>query len=196
MKKWLDGFLLAGQGILLSAKTIRFWVFFIIFFFFFGTLMNLLSDGFASFRLMGVVGFPDCLKIILDALLGVFGIGRAFLDWLVVFLVAFLQGVLIALIAVVWKKKQKASSENLQSAGIVAGLAVLGTGCPTCGTALLTPILGTIFAGGGAIAGTVSWVVTILAILVAILSLRKIGEEAYVIIVSEKYLAKKKVEEK
>ena len=68
--------------------------------------------------------------------------------------------------------------------------------CPTCGTTLLTPLIGTIFSTGGlAITGTISTIITWLAIIIAILSLKRLGEEAYVIIINEKYLAKKRVKE-
>ena len=42
----------------------------------------------------------------------------------------------------------------------------------------------------------ISGLVTTLAIIIAVLSLRRIGEEAYVIIVNEKYLKKKEEREK
>ena len=76
--------------------------------------------------------------------------------------------------------------------GISAGLAMLGTGCPTCGTALLAPVIGAIFSGSSAIVGTVSWIVTILAVFIALFSLKKIGEDAYVIMISEEYKKKKR----
>ena len=189
--KFFDEILLACKGIGLAMKTARFWVFFLLSFAIFGTLINLLAAGFASFNLMAAVGFPDCLKIIWDAFLGLFGVNKAFSDWIVVFPVALLQGILIGMIAVVRKLKKNSAGENVQRAGIAAGLAVLGAGCPTCGTALLTPILGAVFAGGSALVGTVSNIVTILAILIIIFSLKKVGEDCYVIIVSNRYRKKK-----
>ena len=195
--KWLDGFPLAGKGILLAFHEKRFVISFIIAFLFFGTLMNLLSGGFSKFQLMGALGFPTNLQILGDALLGVFGFKQPFLDWLFVFLIATLQGVLIGLVVLLWKKKQSGNSANVEKAGIITGLIALGAGCPTCGTTLLTPLLGTLFSTSGfAITGVVSQLVTWLAIIVAILSLRRIGEETYVIIVNEKYLAKKEAREK
>lgn len=196
IKKWFDGFLLAGHGIMLSVRYLRFWVAFLITFLLFGTLMNLLSNGFASFELMDVVGFSGSLKIILDAMLGLFGVNKAFIDWFVIFVIAFLQGILLGEIFLVLRLKKKANAANIERAGIAAGLAMLGSGCPTCGTALLTPVLGAIFAGSSAIVGTISSIITILAIIIVILSLKKVGEEAYVIIISERYKLKKKVEEK
>ncbi len=200
-RKWLDEFVLAGKGILLATKEKRFWVGFIIAFLFFGTLMNLLTGGFSKFELMGMVGFSGSMKIILDALIGVFGINMIFLDWLPVFFLALLQGILIGLIVLLWHKKriengkESSNSANVEKAGIITGLIALGAGCPTCGTTLLTPLLGALFSTGGlAMVGVISGIVTALAITIAILSLKRLGEETYVIIVNEKYMKRKKEE--
>ena len=197
-RKWLDEFVLAGKGILLATKEKRFWVGFVVAFLFFGTLMNLLSGGFSKFELMGALGFTESLKIIGESLLNVFGFRMIFSEWVPVFFLALMQGVLIGLIVLLWHKKRvsdkdgTSNSANVEKAGIITGLIALGAGCPTCGTTLLTPLLGTLFSSGGmAMAGVLSGVVTTLAVIIAILSLKRIGEETYVIIVNEKYLEKK-----
>lgn len=193
-QKWLDEFVLAGKGILLATKEKRFLIVFVIAFLFFGTLMNLLAGGFSKFELMGALGFPESLKIIGDALVGTFGVNMIFADWLFVFFIALLQGLLIGLIALIWNKKQnkEGNSANVEKAGIITGLIALGAGCPTCGTTLITPLMGTIFSTGGlAATGVVSGVVTALAIIIAILSLKRIGLETYAIIVNEKYMKKR-----
>ena len=175
-RKWLDDFVLAGKGILLAVKEKRFWFGFIPAFLFFGMLMNLLSGGFSKFDLMGAIGFPGSLKIILDSFLAIFGINQPFLDWLPVFFIAFLQGILIGLIVLLWNKKREQNSANLERAGIITGLIALGAGCPTCGTTLITPLIGAIFSTGSlAIAGAISTIVTILAIIIAILSVKRLG---------------------
>lgn len=195
-RKWLDGFVLAGKGILLATKEKRFWMGFLVAFLFFGTLMNLLAGGLSKFQLMGAVGFAGAMKIIGDAFIGVFGVNMIFLEWLPVFAVALLQGVLIGLIVLLWDKKREQNSANVEKAGIITGLIALGAGCPTCGTTLLTPLLGAIFSTGGlAAVGVISGVVTALAIVIAILSLKRIGEETYVIIVNEKFMRRKSREE-
>ena len=189
-RKWCDEFVLAGKGILLASKEKRFWFGFVPAFLFFGLLMNLLAGGFSKFNLMGTVGFLGSLKIILDSFLAILGINQPFFDWLPIFCIALLQGVLIGLIVLLWKKKQ--NSANVEQAGIITGLIALGAGCPTCGTTLLTPLLGAIFSTGSlAIAGTISAIVTALAIIIAVLSLKRLGLEAYVTIINEKFLAKK-----
>ena len=94
-------------------------------------------------------------------------------------------------------KKRENNADNLGKAGIITGLIALGAGCPTCGTPLLTPLLGAIFSTGGlALTGAISTLVTVLAILIAILSLKRLGVETYVIIVNEKYMKKKEAREK
>ena len=72
-------------------------------------------------------------------------------------------------------------SDNLQRTGLAAGLAVLGSGCPTCGTTLLAPLIGAIGSSGGlALAGFLSGALTALSMIVALLALQKIGKEAFV----------------
>ena len=190
-RKWCDDFVLAGKGILLATKEKKFWIGFVIAFLFFGTLMNMLSNGLTKFELVGALGFPKNMRIIGEAIIGIFGFNMIFTDWIFVFFISLLQGILIGLIVLLWNKKNK-NSENVQKVGIITGLIALGAGCPTCGTTLITPFLGMIFSTGSfAIAGVVSGVVTVLAVVIAILSLKRMGLEMYAIIINEKYLAKK-----
>ena len=196
-RKWLDEFTLAGKGILMSTREKRFWWGFVPSFLFFGFLMNLLSGGTSKFDLMFALGFPSALKILGESLFGIFGFNLNFLDWLPIFAISLLQGTLIGLIVLLWKKKRKENAENLEKAGIITGLIALGAGCPTCGTTLLTPLLGALFSTGGlAITGTISTIVTWLAIIIAILSLKRLGFEIYAIIINERFLKKKEAREK
>lgn len=191
-RKWCDEFVLAGKGILLATKEKRFWYGFVPSYFFFSFLMIFLSDT-ANFSMASVLGFP----FIWEKFLGIFGFHLVFTDWLPIFCISLLQSTLIGLIVLLWHKKRNKSNstnaENLGSAGLITGLIALGAGCPTCGVTLLTPIIGAFASAGTAlIVGTVSRIVTLVAIIIAILSLKRLGEEVYVIIVNEKYLAKKK----
>lgn len=195
-RKWCDEFVLAGKGILLATREKRFWYGFVPSFIFFGLLMNLLAGGTAKFDLMATLGFPENLQIIGNSFLAIFGVNQPFLDWLPIFAISILQGILIGIIVLLWNKKRleknaSKNSENLGSAGIITGLIALGAGCPTCGATLITPLIGAFVSTGGlAIAGTISTIVTLLAIIIAILALKRLGVEVYVIIVNEKYLAR------
>ncbi|MBQ6410084.1 hypothetical protein IJI18_02400 [Candidatus Saccharibacteria bacterium] len=191
-RKWLDDFVLAGKGILMATRKKRFWYGFVPTFILFAMLINLLNSGFSKFQLM--FSSPEAFGIIIrDAFLSIFGVNQIFLDWLPVFLLCLLQGTLVGLIVFLWHKKREkgANSAGVEKAGIITGLIALGAGCPTCGTTLLTPLLGAIFSTGSlAIAGTISTIVTILAVVIAILSLKRLGVETYVIIVDERYRSK------
>lgn len=213
LSDWLDGWKLAAEGLVLATRKPRFWVAFLITFVVFGTLMNLLAGGTAAFNLMGVVDFGGKMQIIGDAFLGLFGVGREFLDWLLYFAIALLQGLLVGLVVVVWrvrstKLKQSRkpadtkaaegdNSDHIQRAGLAAGLAVLGSGCPTCGTTLLAPLIGAISSSGGlALAGLLSGLLTTLSVLVALWALRKIGKEAFVELTNENNIGNLKREQK
>lgn len=191
-RKWCDDFVLAGKGILMATKEKRFWCGFIPTFIIFAILINLLSAGFSKFQLMFLS--PEAFGLVIrDAFLSIFGINQVFVDWLPVFLLCLLQGTLVGLIVFLWHKKREkgANSAGIEKAGLITGLIALGAGCPTCGTTLITPLLGAIFSTGSlAIAGAISTIVTVLAVIIAILSLKRLGLETYVIIIDEKYRSK------
>lgn len=243
MQKWLDECRLASMGVVLATKERSFLISASGSFIVFGTLLSLLSDGTASFQLMAVSDLFGILKIIWDGFLGLFGVGRNFLDWATSFGITFLQSILIGLVILIWRKRHpqrrkrhvnsrktsmryspnsrkvpsrpntnpretsarpslhlrkvlaKSSttdSDNIQSVGLVTGLAILGTGCPTCGTTLLTPLIGTLLSGGGvAVAGAISGFITFGAVILALFTLRRIGLDAYVLITSERFLKKR-----
>lgn len=181
---------LAFQGIGLAAREWHFWLTFVLVFLVFGVLLNLLSSGTAGLNLLFRTGFSGFLHFVGKALLATFGVGRNFWDFLLTFLLIALQATLISTIVVVAKhakddkiitaEEAETNRAGAQRSGLVAGLAILGSGCPTCGTALITPILGMIFSTGGmALAGLISGVITAAAIVVAIFSLRAAGIDAY-----------------
>lgn len=194
-RRWLDEWRLAFSGILLATRERRFIIAALISFIFFGTLMHLLAGGTAAFSLLGSADFAGKLKILADGFLANFGVGQNVWDWLFIFVVTILQSILIGLVALVWHKRRHSvaqaasNADNLQSAGLAAGLAVLGTGCPTCGTTLLMPIIGTLFSTSGyALAGFVSGLLTVASLLITLFALKRIGHEAYALIVSERFL--------
>ncbi len=196
--RWVDEWKMAFSGMLLATRDWRFLLSFAISLVVFGTLMNLLSSSTAALNLFWATDLAGKLSILGDNFLAIFGIGRSFWDWLLLFSITILQSVLIGLIVIVWQKKRRShreqvsakveNADNLQSAGLVAGLAVLGSGCPTCGTTLLMPVLGTIFSSSSyALAGAVSGLLTAAAILLALFSLKRIGKDAYAIFLSEEF---------
>lgn len=189
--KWCDEWLLALKGLKMAIREPRFVITAIVSFLFFGLLMNLLFTGFSTFKALFIASPAGKWQILSDAFLAIFGIGRTFTDWLLVFSISILQGILIGLIALIVKKRK--ATDEMQNVGIVTGLAVLGSGCPTCGTTLLAPLIGTLTSTGSYfLAGFLSWTLMALALIVAILTLKKLGFETYVIIKDEEYRKRRK----
>lgn len=206
LDKWLDEWKMALSGVLLATRDWRFDLAAIIAFLVFGTLMNLLSSSTAALNLFWATDFAGKMSILGDSFLAIFGVGRNFWDWLLLFLITLLQSILIGLVVLVWQKKRRSrreqlladvhNSDNLQSAGLVAGLAILGSGCPTCGTTLLMPVIGTIFSSSSyALAGAVSGILTLAAVLLALFTLKRTGREAYAMIISEDFMKRHRKKE-
>jgi len=190
--KWFDELALAAKGLLLYTRRKTFWLPFIITFLVFGLLINLLSNGFSSFKLIFSGNLSLAWSVLSSAFLAIFGIGKAFPDFLLNFFLSLLQAILISLVIFVFKHNK--ASANAESSAIVAGLAILGSGCPTCGTTLLAPVLGAVLSGttsAVSAAGYISLVLNILAIILAIFVFKKLGFETYAIIKSEEYQKKK-----
>lgn len=193
--KWLDECKMALSGIVLATREWKFLLAFFLSFIIFGTLMNLLSGSFAGWDLFWAADFGGKMRLLGQAFLANFGVNRALLDWAITFVITILQSILIGLVVLVWQKKrrQKVLAEaknlnNVSDVGLVTGLAILGSGCPTCGTTLLAPLLGTILSSGGfAIAGVISGLITVAAVILALFALKRVGKDAYVMIVAERY---------
>ena len=188
--KWCDELKLAFLGLLFAFKNKRFVISFLLSFFFFGTLLNLLVSGSATLNLLLRVDFLKKIEILWRAFLGIFGFSRNFYDFLYILVLTFIQAALISLVVFVYKYRK--NSANIQNAGIVTGLIILGSGCPTCGTTLLAPIIISLAGSSGmAMAGTTSMFLTILSLILAFFTFKKVGFEAYIIFKAEKFNRKK-----
>ena len=189
LAKFWDECKLAGLGLVMASRNGLFWAVFIPTFVIFGTLISLLSAGSSVIDLFFAVDFGGKMQILGDGFLSLLGRGRNITDFLLNFSITFLQAALIALLVFVYKhrkKNQKKDSSSAQNAGLAAGLALLGSGCPTCGTTLITPLLTSLFSSGSyAIAGAISGILTFIAYILLLWSLKKVGLEAYAIIKSE-----------
>ncbi len=204
LDRWLDECKMALSGIVLATRERRFLLTFVISFVIFGTIMNLLSSSTAALNLFWVSDIGGKLEIIGNAFLANFGFGKELGDWLLTFSITILQSILIGLVVLVWQKRRQArreqklskDSNNLQDAGLVAGLAILGSGCPSCGTTLLAPVISTIFSSGSyALAGVISGFLNVAAVILALFALKRVGKDAFVLITSEEFQKRHKKEQ-
>ncbi len=186
----LDRIKLSAYGIVLATKKRSFIFGFIISFIFFGTLLNLLSSGLGTLDLFARIDFWNKCAILWSSFSGIFGVNRQFTDWILFFLTTFLQSILIGLVYLLCKYRK--DTTNLQNTGIITGLVILSSGCPTCGTTVLTPLIVSIIGVSGmALAGKISIILTFLSIIIILIMLRKIGFEIYAILITEKINQKK-----
>lgn len=200
ISRFFDECKLAAVGIVLATRNLSFVITFLLTFLIFGTLISLLSAGSSAIDLFFVSDFGGKMEILGNGVLTLFGKGRTFGDFLLNFLLTFFQATLIGLIVFVLKKRKQnglgkrrksGDTSSIENAGIATGLALLGSGCPTCGTTLITPILTSIFSSSSmAAAGTISGIMTFIAYILILWSLKKIGLEAYVIIKDEEWRKK------
>lgn len=104
-------------------------------------------------------------------------------DGLLLILLSLLQGLTLAALLYVWKHREKKSAiAGLEAGGVGTALGFLALGCPSCGISLLTPLL-TAIAGTGALAlaDTLGWVFMILAFLLLLHALRRMGYSIFII---------------
>lgn len=190
VQRWVDELKLAFYGAVLATKKKRFMIPFVIIFIVFGTILNMLTSGSSAFTLFFNADLGGKCMILRDAFLGLFGVNRNLIDWLFIFFMSLLQATILSLVIFVYKYRK--DSANLQNAGIITGLIVLSSGCPTCGTTVLGPILVSIAGSSGmAMVGTVSWILTLVSLIVALFAFKKVGFEAYAIIMEERFKNKK-----
>ena len=127
--------------------------------------------------------------------MSVFGIGRTLPDFLFMTTINFVQSILFGLLFFILHFQRffhrRIAFDNLQSTGIIASFFLLSSGCPTCGTALLAPIFISILGSSGlALVGTVSLVLNLISLVLALFVFQKLGYEAYIISEAQKYQQK------
>ena len=140
---------------------------------------QLIWSGLAIDRKLEILGrvFPA----ILENLASFYGITIIFLSlW---------QGIVVTQIVFALRNREKEQSLNAASTGgIGAVLGFLALGCPSCGIGLLTPLLSAI-AGASAVAlsETVGYILTVLAFILLLYSIIRLGYINFIIISSKNY---------
>lgn len=169
---------------------------FLITFIVFGFLLNFFAAGTANWQIFLLSNLRGKMVLLINTILAVFGIGRSLPDFLFLTIITLIQSVLVGLLFFILSFRKQNLADNLQSTGIIASFFLLSSGCPTCGTALLTPVFLSILGSSGlALAGTISVVLNCLSIILALFVFQKIGYEAYIILADQKYRAKQSIQD-
>ena len=169
---------------------------FLITFIVFGFLLNFFAAGTANWQIFLLSNLRGKMVLLINTILAVFGIGRSLPDFLFLTVITLIQSVLGGLLFFILSFRKQNLADNLQSTGIIASFFLLSSGCPTCGTALLTPVFLSILGSSGlALAGTISIILNCLSIILALFVFQKIGYEAYIILADQKYRAKQSIQD-
>ena len=142
-------------------------------------LCSNLSFG-AKLEVLGRV----CVKI-LDNFTDLYGI--------LIILMSILQALTIMLLIFTWRNREKDHAiDGASTGGIGAIFGFIALGCPTCGISILAPLL-TAIAGTGAMAAAegISKVLIVLAFILLIYTVIKLGYVSFVTMSAKKYKEKK-----
>lgn len=136
----------------------------------FGLLLALLSVGTTDLGLL-FAGVDAGVKwgIIGRAALSVVGDPQ-------ILLLTLVQTLQIVALARIVRQPKACRVGDVEGVGIVAILALLGVGCPTCGLSLLAPVLLAVFGSGALVAGSVlGGVIRVVALIVGIVMIKQLG---------------------
>lgn len=107
---------------------------------------------------------------------------------LLILILAIIQGINLAVLTYTIKHQPKVDQKLVGGSTVVTFLAVLGLGCPACGTSLITPIVA-VFVSGSAVAVSekIATIVTPIALLVALYGMYVVGLRAATIRAQQQY---------
>lgn len=152
-------------------------------------LISFFRDGSGNWQLI-CSGLPFGRKIevlgrVFPAILENF---TSFYGVTIIFL-ALLQSIVVMQLVFAWRNRERGGAiDGASTGGIGAILGFIALGCPSCGVGLLVPLLSAIAgASAVALAETISYIFTILAFILLIFTVIKLGYINYIIISNKKY---------
>lgn len=94
--------------------------------------------------------------------------------------ISILQGIAVALIAYSFRSAGRIDRKSMSGSTLASLGAMIGLGCAACGTSLIVPVITIFFSGSAyAIADTVGIYASIIALLVAVYAVYRLGYVAY-----------------
>lgn len=126
----------------------------------------------------GSVSFVEKLRVLISP---IESIGTASGSGLLTLMLALalVQGISIAGLTFIVRHQQKLDDRLIGGSSFAALLAVIGLGCPACGTSLITPIVALFISGSAvAVSETITKVATPLALAIGLVGLYYVGLKA------------------
>lgn len=166
---------------------------FIISLFVFLYILSFFKDGSGNWLLLcSGLSFGSKMEVLGRVFLKIFD-NFTNLYGILIILMSILQALTIMLLIFTWRNRDKDNAiDGASTGGIGAIFGFVALGCPTCGISILAPLL-TAIAGTGAMAAAdgISKALIILAFILLIYTVIKLGYISYVTISAKKYKEKK-----
>jgi hypothetical protein len=186
--KWWKRVILAWRGIGYVMRRPRYLVLAGLVAILFAFILTLTANGTTDLRLLfSGLSIGDTLHVVggifvrtVTNLPSITGI----LTWLL----AICQGVLIALLIFNMQANRKLDDRAVLDSSFASILAILGAGCPTCGTSLLMPVLTAVFSSAAYTAlGVIINVILLIAFILVLMALRRLGFLSHLIMSREQH---------
>ncbi len=166
---------------------------FIVSLFLFLYVLSFFKNGSSNFLLLfSGISFGAKMELLGKVVLDMFA-NFTDLYGLLIIALSILQALTIMLLVFTWSHREKEHAIDGASTGSIGAIfGFVALGCPTCGISLLTPLL-TAIAGTGAIAAAedISRVLIVLAFVLLIYTVIKLGYISFITISTNKYKEKK-----
>ncbi len=178
----------AVVGCAYCLKRPKYTVLFAILFFCFLHFLTFFKDGDGNWRILwSGLTVGEKFNMLERVTISTFGNFTSLYGLMLVAL-ALLQSMAITLVVFAWRNRQKrAAIDGVEAGGVASLLGFAALGCPTCGVSFLMPILSAIAGASASIlAERISIVLAIVAFLLLLYAIIKLGYTVYVIVGSSK----------
>jgi hypothetical protein len=197
----LDSFLsfydklkLAVTGIFYVIKKIKYMIVAAVIALLFCILLTLFSSGTFYISLL-VSGLPIYDKfLIFGTIIEHIALDSTTFSGIIIILISLLQGISITMLIYNFRHQRSTNkTEHIRNSTTSTVFAMIGLGCPTCGTSLIMPIAGIFFSGSSSLlaANIMSSAFVVLALIICIYTSLKLGYISYINYTSERYLKNK-----
>lgn len=179
MGKIINSWKSSGKGLRIVVSHWQFWAIAIPVTLVFIFIFNLLSSGNNFLQLLIALPFFDKLSVI----------GQVYLEFLysllslekfLILLASIGQGVVVAMIAFLWKSRRQFDDKAILESAGASLIALIGAGCPMCGGTILLPILMSIFGAGTFVfLQNISLILMAIAIVIIVFAIKHLGFMCY-----------------
>jgi hypothetical protein len=186
-EKFLKRLKVSWRGILFVMRRPKYIILTVAVALLFAIILTMTSSGTTDWQLLfSSISAGDKFGILGTVFLRVFTNLLTFDGWLIL-LLSICQGVAIALLVFNFREQHHVDDKSLLRSSVASVIAIVGAGCPMCGTSLLIPLLTTIFSTSAyVIFDSISNFVMLIAFALMLFALRRLGFVSFTVMNSKK----------